>query len=417
MSIALAKGVNLHVIPSKKFKTVSIKVKFSSPLQVETITKRSLLANLLDTNSQYYPTQTDFRKALSELYGARFGVGVGKKGNKHILTTYLSVVNDKYLSEAGVVEEAIDFLKSVLFHPHAFHKAFHKETFDRELQNLRDEFDARYDNKQAYASLAVKELYFDKEEHQIPSDGRPEDLEQCTPENVFETYEQMMAQDQIDIFVLGDVEESAIENAFKDFSFEDREVSALDIFYKKTDKEKKEKVDTQSVVQAKLNLAYETGIYYHQEGYYAGQVFNGIFGGYPHSKLFMNVREKESLAYYASSGLDTFRGAMFVQSGIDQKEAQRVEEIVNKQLIDIQNGAFRDEAMEQTKEMLKNSLHQSGDNASSIIELNYAMSNLDTPVSIEEWVQRIDAVTREEIVAVAKQVKQQATYLLKGDHE
>jgi predicted Zn-dependent peptidase len=417
MTVDIAQGVKLHIIPSQKFKTVSMKIKFTSPLKKETITKRALIANLLDTNSKYYPTQTDFRKALSELYGAQFGTGVSKKGNLHPLSVYMSVVNDRYLSETGVVEGAIRFLQNILLHPHAFHGAFHKETFKREQQNLRDEYDARYDNKQLYANLALKELYFNDEKQQIPSDGRLTELEECTPENVYQAYKEMIEQDQIDIYVLGDVKEEEIISAFRSFGFVDRTPHKETVFYQNNKREKKEKVETQSIVQAKLNIGYETGIYYHQEEYYAAQVFNGIFGGYPHSKLFMNVREKESLAYYASSSMDTFRGALFVQTGIDQNKASYVEEMVQKQLEDIQAGEFSDEALEQTKQMIKNGLEQSADSAQSIIELRYAMDLIEQTLTISEWIERIEAVNREDIIQVAKRIKPRATFLLKGEDE
>ncbi len=81
----------------------------------------------------------------------------------------------------------------------------------------------------------------------------------------------------------------------------------------------KERQVREPIVQAKLNLAYQTNVYYDEPERFALMVFNGLFGGFPHSKLFMNVREKESLAYYASSSVDTFRGFMSVQTGIDEK--------------------------------------------------------------------------------------------------
>lgn len=81
----------------------------------------------------------------------------------------------------------------------------------------------------------------------------------------------------------------------------------------------KERQVREPIVQAKLNLAYQTNVYYDEPERFALMVFNGLFGGFPHSKLFMNVREKESLAYYASSSVDTFRGFMSVQTGIDER--------------------------------------------------------------------------------------------------
>src|SRR5699024_5697052 len=193
--------------------------------------------------------------------------------------------------------------------------------------------------------------------------------------------------DRIDIFVLGDISKERVESAFSKFGFEDRELIRLNPFYRQNkEKALRLKEEAQPVQQAKLNLAYQTGIYYLQDDYYAGQVFNGLFGGFPHSKLFLNVREKESLAYYASSSLDTFRGMMIVQTGIDSQKMEQVKEIVTLQLKEIQSGNFTDEAINQTKEMLKNQLLQSEDNSGAIIERIYANQLAKGEViSLEDW--------------------------------
>ena len=129
----------------------------------------------------------------------------------------------------------------------------------------------------------------------------------------------------------------------------------------------------------------------------------------------MNVREKESLAYYASSSLDTFRGMMTVQTGIESNKVQQVSEIIALQLAEMQEGNFSEEAMNQTKEMLKNQILQSEDNSGALIERMYIYDVVDKKLSVEEWQNAVDAVKKEEIIAVANQVHLKATFFLTGE--
>lgn len=133
-----------------------------------------------------------------------------------------------------------------------------------------------------------------------------------------------MDNDQIDLFVIGDVVEAEVAEIFQNMAFTDRPDQAMPVFYQQAAENIiREKILREPIIQAKLNLGYHTGVYYDQAERIAFMVFNGLFGGFPHSKLFMNVREKESLAYYASSSIDTFRGYLSVQTGIDGKTGTR----------------------------------------------------------------------------------------------
>ncbi len=418
MSIQLNEGVHLHVLPTKKYKTIRIMLKFSAPLDKKTITKRAMLANLLETNSKKYPTQTALRSALSNMYGASFGTGVSKKGNTHILSISLNLVNEKYLSKGdNVLQEGIDFLKEIIFQPNVADGQFNDKTFKREKANLVDYYDSLFDDKQTYASLALQELFFENVNQQTPSVGSKEDLEEISSSSLYDYYQDVLNHDKVDIYVLGDVDENEIRSAFEQFEFAPRKVLKSSSFYNEpAANECEDKIEQQEITQAKFNLGYTTAIFYHEPLYYAAQVFNGLFGGFPHSKLFMNVREKESLAYYASSSMDTFRGMLTVQTGIDGQKVDQVREIIAVQLKEMQAGNFTDESISQTKEMLKNQLFQSEDNAGAVIERIYALELAkETILSIDEWVARIEKVTKKDIIEVANKVKLKATFFLTAE--
>ncbi|MFS1241769.1 EF-P 5-aminopentanol modification-associated protein YfmF [Enterococcus lactis] len=417
MVYQLAEGVNLHVLPTKQYKTIRIFIRFTVRLQQEVITKRSLLSSMLETNSLNYPDQTKLSAKLAELYGASFGLSVRKKGNLHWLNAGISFVNGEYVNDPNLFSQAVDFLKEVLFYPNIKNQQFDQLTFDLEKNNLRLYLESLKEDKQTFASYALQELYFENSpEQKIPSLGVVEELDKITARSLAAYYQEMMANDQIDIFVVGDVDPDKAAEAVGQLPFEPRETAHPELFYTQPQVNiVKERQVREPIVQAKLNLAYQTNVYYDEPERFALMVFNGLFGGFPHSKLFMNVREKESLAYYASSSVDTFRGFMSVQTGIDEKNRNQVLRLIHEQLESLRNGEITDLELAQTKAMLRNQYLLSLDSPQAAIEASFLDSWLpETKLSDEEWLKRMESVTIKEIQQVAEQIELQAIFFLAG---
>ncbi|MFR8908100.1 MAG: EF-P 5-aminopentanol modification-associated protein YfmF, partial [Enterococcus faecium] len=393
MVYQLAEGVNLHVLPTKQYKTIRIFIRFTARLQQEVITKRSLLSSMLETNSLNYPDQTKLSAKLAELYGASFGLSVRKKGNLHWLNVGISFVNGEYVNDPNLFSQAVDFLKEVLFYPNIKNQQFDQLTFDLEKNNLRLYLESLKEDKQTFASYALQELYFENSpEQKIPSLGVVEEIDKITARSLAAYYQEMMANDQIDIFVVGDVDPDKAAEAVGQLPFEPRETAHPELFYTQPQVNiVKERQVREPIVQAKLNLAYQTNVYYDEPERFALMVFNGLFGGFPHSKLFMNVREKESLAYYASSSVDTFRGFMSVQTGIDEKNRNQVLRLIHEQLESLRNGEITDLELAQTKAMLRNQYLLSLDSPQAAIEASFLDSWLpETKLSDEEWLKRME---------------------------
>ncbi len=417
MVYQLAEGVNLHVLPTKQYKTIRIFIRFTARLQQEVITKRSLLSSMLETNSLNYPDQTKLSAKLAELYGASFGLSVRKKGNLHWLNAGISFVNGEYVNDPNLFSQAVDFLKEVLFYPNIKNQQFDQLTFDLEKNNLRLYLESLKEDKQTFASYALQELYFENSpEQKIPSLGVVEELDKITARSLAAYYQEMMANDQIDIFVVGDVDPDKAAEAVGQLPFEPRETAHPELFYTQPQVNiVKERQVREPIVQAKLNLAYQTNVYYDEPERFALMVFNGLFGGFPHSKLFMNVREKESLAYYASSSVDTFRGFMSVQTGIDEKNRNQVLRLIHEQLESLRNGEITDLELAQTKAMLRNQYLLSLESPQAAIEASFLDSWLpETKLSDEEWLKRMESVTIKEIQQVAEQIELQAIFFLAG---
>lgn len=143
-------------------------------------------------------------------------------------------------------------------------------------------------------------------------------------------------------------------------------------------------------------------------------MFNGLFGGTPISLLFKNVREKNSLAYFASSQFDAFTGMLSVRTGIESHNRQAVEAIIAAQLTAIQNGQFSDELFDQVVASLINGRESRMDSAQALLNQAVLDELVGSHVSTAEWVQQVSAVSKQTVSAVAQQVTQQATYFLEG---
>lgn len=417
LQVQLAKGVQLTTVTSHQFKTNQIIVNFRAPLRRDEITKRALITNLLETSSADYPDQRALAHALANMYGAAFGAGVSRKGPTHSLQLAITVPNERYLdTDDALTASAIQFLQNIIYRPLVKDSQFDQATFDRQVINLKASIESVTDDKQYYAAQKLNEALFDgMPAQQIPSYGVTTDLASINARDLYAYYQRVLARDQIDIIVVGDVDVDDVTARWQAVGFTDRPTDQLAPFFKHQNLGRYVEIqERQDLSQAKLNLGYDLPVFYRGEHYYAALVFNELFGGSPLSKLFMNVREKASLAYYASSSLDTFRGVMKVQAGIDGQKHDQVLAIIDEQLTAIKHGDFTDDLMAQIKLGLINDFESSLDSQRTFAIQALIDDLTKRTITDDDWLQQIQAVTREQVQAVAQLVTLNNGFFLNG---
>lgn len=410
-------GVELKIIPTEKFKTTQILVRFRTTLTYENLNERSLLAMVMENSSEAYPTPAQMNKKLADMYGAVYSVDVSRQGTEHLLSFTLNVVNDHYLNgDTHVLADTFEFLEQVLFHPEVEGEMFNPITVQRERLHLMDYIQASMEDKQDYAVMRLQSLLFKDIAQAAPYYGTLQGIESIQADTLYKTYKQMLMEDKVEIVIVGDVEESEILHYIQSLPLTPRLTNHHDIFYHQAmDEDILEEVETQPITQSKLTLGYQSDIYFGQKDYEALMVFNGLFGGFPHSKLFMNVREKESLAYYASSHIDAYRGMLMVQAGIDKENKEFVIQLVQEQLMALRQGKFSDEDLEQTKVMILNQYLSGFDQAHAMVERGSRQLRFpQLDLTEEGFSRRLMAVTAEDITHVAHRVELQSIYCLEG---
>ena len=412
----ITKGVRLHFIQSEKFKTNKIRVRFSAPMSKETVAGRVLTASMLETVNAVYPTSQAFRERLANLYGADYSTSLSRRGLVHYLDINLSFVRDKFLSRKNVLTDAmLDFLKASLFSPLVSQDAFDESAFEIEKKNILNDLEAEIENHFYHAHRELDKLFYEEEEMQMPRVGTIELIQKETAASSFAAFQQMLQENQIDFFFIGDFNEVAVREKIQSFNFAPRQQELQLVYQQEYSNVLREGLEQKDVHQSIIELAYHFPIQYGEGEHLPLVVLNALLGGFAHSKLFVNLREKEGLAYTISSNFDIFSGMMRIYAGIDRSNRTRTVALINRQIVDLKRGNFSLEELNQTKKMLRNSVLLAQDRQNTILERAYMSSVLGKKfLSLKAWLEALEQVRKDDIIKAAGQLKLQAIYFMEG---
>ncbi|HLO03534.1 MAG TPA: pitrilysin family protein [Symbiobacteriaceae bacterium] len=411
----LAEGVNLFVGTTEKFKTTVIYAYFHTPLHPEWLTPNALLPLVLARGSADYPTMAELQQHLDELYGASFGIEISRRGEVHSIIFRIEVPNEHYLPDSPhLLEEAIKTLSSLITKPLVEGDGFQAAIFEQERTNLQSLIEGLINEKRRWALHRCTEAMCEGEAYALNRLGRVEDLPGITPQSLLRHHKRMLEEATVNLFVIGNVEEEQVKGWMDQYLQLPAGARTMPetVVKREVGREPKKVTDSLDVNQGVLAIGFRTGTTVRDEDYFPLIVANGVFGGFPHSKLFQEVREKNSLAYFAYSNVETVKGVGFMYAGIEFEDRDQCQEIMLEQLKVLQSGQVSDEELETTKRQLVNDILSSGDSPAALADLaiDRVFSGVDR--TVEERVAAVEAVTKEQVAAVAQKFQIDTVYFL-----
>ena len=415
----IKKGIKLHEIQTEKFKTNLIAIFLSMPITKENVTKNSLLSAVLRRGSKNMPTQEQISQELEEMYGASFDCGLDKTGDNHILKFYLESVNDKFLpqTDENMLKTSIEKLFEIVFNPLVENGAFKEEYVKQEKENVKRIIEGKPDNKARYAfDRCIEEMYKD-EPYGLYKYGYIEDLEQITVQDLYNYYQTMIAECKIDIFVSGNISEvQEIVNQNENIQkLQEREPNyKINNVEPKEEVEEKEVIEEMEVTQGKLTIGLDLHLE-NEEQKYDAMLYNAILGGTANSKMFQEVREKASLAYTAGSSYVKYKSNIFIKCGIEIKNYKKTMEIIRKQLEDMKNGVFTDDDIENAKKGIISGIKAIDDEQDTEITYFFGQELTGSKTSLEEYIEKIEKVSKDDIIKVANSININTIYFLKDN--
>lgn len=411
--IKFKENINLYYVPTKKFKTTTFSIYIHRPLTREEATLNSLLTMVLRRACPGFEDTKSLSRYLDSLYGVAFSSAVRKKGERQLICANFQFINDKFLDEdIDIFDKVLELADSAILKQ----KSFNEEYVNQEKENLKQQILSVVNDKRSYASKRCTEIMCQDEAYGVSKLGYIEDLDNIDKNTLLNHYKNVVLKSPVDIFVNGDVdiEEVAekLKVMFSDINVECTVPKPSDV--KKEIAEVKNVTEEQQIVQGKLSIGFRTNVFVNDEDYPAMMMYNSILGCGIFSKLFNNVREKLSLCYYASSSVDYLKGIMFINSGIEVSNFQKAYDEILVQMEDIKKGNISDMEMSAALLGTVNSINSTSDNPFILDDYYLGKIIADKMVTLEELVESIKKVTKEDVMKVAEKIQLDTVYFLKG---
>lgn len=417
----IKEGITIHTIETEKFKTNLIAVFLTVPLKRKTVTNYALIPAVLKRGTNFLKTQEEINIKLEEMYDASFDCGIDKVGDNQVIKCYLEALNDEFtLNNEQILKQSLDLIFEIIFNPLIENSLFKEEYVKTEKENMKKLILSKIDNKDKYAlESCIEEMYKGKD-YGIYKFGYIEDLEHITAKNLYDAYLELINKAKIDIFVSGEIDKQEILKEIEENQNLNKLNPRIPNIVKNTEEteiketvEPKEIKDIKEVSQGKVVIGLDIA-YNKKDSRYQMALYNVILGESATSKLFQNVREKASLAYSARSNYIRQKNNIYIRCGIEIEKYEEALKIIKEQLEDMKNGNFSEEDLNNAKKYMLAGIRTVQDEQDSEVTYYFGQEISGTFTTFDEYMNKINGVSKDEITKVANSIKINTIYFLRN---
>lgn len=413
-------GVWLRTVHTDKFKSAYLSLTLMTQLNRENASANALLPRVLRRGTMVHPDMESLSAALDELYGGAVEPVVRKKGESQCIGFLASFLDNAYaLNGEDILSGAAELLGEMLLNPLTRDGVFDPDYVEGEKANLIDELRGQINDKRIYATRRLTQLMCREESFGADKLGQEEKVAAITPESLWARYQKLLSSAQIEVYYSGSADPERVREIME------RVFSTLPVSQEREEPECEVRIhaeqepnvieEVMDVNQGKLAMGWRTGgITVWEEECPALMLCSAVFGGTSMSKLFMNVRERLSLCYYASSALEKQKGLMIVSSGIEFQNYETAKREILAQLEDVKAGKITDDELEGARRILINQYRSIEDEQGRMEEYWLGQAAAGTEDDPGTLAARLETVTGEQIAQVARKLELDTVYFLKG---
>lgn len=415
-TLSLSPGVTLQCWQDHRFKQGCISIQLVRPMAAEEAAMNALLPAVLLRGSRNHPDLRSITFALDDLYGASVSPLVRRVGDRQTTGLFCAFMDQRFaLPGDRVLEPMAAFLNELLRQPVLDNGGFTPDYVESEKKNLISAIEAEMNDKQAYAMNRLLKAMGRADSFGIPRLGEPAEIEAIEPKELYHHYQKILSESPIHLFYAGSAQPEAVAAMLGSlFDGLDRHPTPL---LPQTDfhsSESSHTVEALEVTQGKLCLGYTTPITNRCPEFAAMQVFNSLFGAGMTSKLFLHLREEQSLCYSIGSGYYSAKGILTVYAGIDQDREQTVRDGIAHQLTLCQQGQITQEELEAAREAILSGLQSTHDSPGAI-ESYYATAALSgLGLTPQQYADAVRTVSIPDVAQAARSLVLHSSFFLKG---
>ena len=412
---------NIYIINNEKFNSIYFSINFTSNANKKEMSENAVLASILSKSCEKYKTEKEIQEYLYSLYGSNFNIGVEKFGDLYNIEFRGECINENYLPEkTDVVNDVLEFMYNIIFKPDLKDGSFNQEIVNREKENIINKIKEIKDDKLRFGIRKMEELMCKDEPFATSVYGDEEEVGEITNKDLVDRYKKLLNDSCVTVVISGNLKgyddikdrvssifsnklKSYIE--YKEFNYNIKKEHQKEVVEEKLD-------TTQSILAYGLRLKDIT-----MEDFYVLNVYNAILGGTPSSKLFQNFRERESLAYTVRSRYYRYKDMIIIYAGIEKENYEKAKKVLEKQITDIKLGDISDEEFNASKQSIISDLKEWNDSkiALSKMYISNMFATKTNTVTLDEMIERVNKVTKEDIINIAKKVEIEKIFFLGGE--
>ena len=363
----LAPGVHLNCIPADKFNRCRISLHFRFPASREKATDQALLPLVMDRGYAACPDMTQLSRKLARLYGAALSVETSMQGASRVLSVSITGIKDRFaLNGEALTAEYAAIAFGVAFEPYFENGCFSREAVEIEKTTLARQLESEINDKRLYCVRQARRKFFGDSPAGIERDGYLADLPAVTCESLTAVYQEMLRTAQLDVICLGADEAVVRRMILEKLAGIQREPAQLENYLYMPAQPTEHFREEMDLVQAKLCMMFTWNQCAKPEQLNAFRLAMSVFGGSTTSRLFLNVREKQSLCYYCASRFASPTAFMMVDSGVEPANAEKAEQAILKELENLVNGPITEEELENSRRGLLSGMTSVGDSLAGL---------------------------------------------------
>ena len=411
----LGNGFHSTKIYLDKFKSNYLAFYIIRPLDREEVTMNALLPMVLNRGTKNYSNKILLERKLEELYGANLSISTSKRGERQVIKFSIDWADEKYTNTLSFDNEVFELFKEVIYDPYLIDGGFSHKYLEGEKNNLANKINNKINDKRSYAINRCIEEMCSSEKFSIYKYGYVEDIKGIDAKKLAEHYENILMTSQIEIIYTGNKKELSLDKIIPE-----KYLNRDNIIYVQREEilskpyVKNQIVEKLDVTQGKIVLGFRTKIAYEMDLYPALLLANELLGGGPNSKLFKDVREKHSLAYYVTSNIIKHKSIMILDAGIEFQNYNKTVELINENIKELQEGKFSDEDLKIAKRTLRTSSESIVDSAGLISEFYFGNFITNENRTLEELLDEMDNVSKEEVIEAINTLNLDTIYFMKG---
>ena len=395
----IAPGAFLTSVPGEKFKRNFVVFHLVVPGKRENANELALLPHVLERRCEAIPDPMALSRKLFDLYGAELAAESFMAGSNRVLTMAVSCLKNEYaLAGEDLEKECLELLCQLLLAPKRSAGVFEAEDVSIEREKQVDFLRSEMNDKRGYCLRQARRALYGDSPLGIESAGYLEEMPSVTPQSLHTAYEELLRDASLEVITCGVEGDRVAGQLVSKLSSlrrtPQKPTARTTVGVRSTFEQKSEAMDT---AQGKLCIIASSEKIPDARGEAVMRVANAVLGGLPTSRLFVNVREKQSLCYYCASAYASLRGTLTMDSGVDHKNAHRAAEAMLYELEELQRAPVTKEELDAAHSAIQNAFFAAKDSPDALVNWAFNEHLRGTGLTLDEAAELVRSVDGDEV--------------------